>query len=186
MPSDCEYTRAGNLIRAVFNKLNAKIVREYGSAYLVAEVQPDVFIQGDYSIYGRHRNKIHWVAIYNNVPDSDTSCYTSADRATDALANDVRNRVLPQAVVSCKEARARYIREQKKKLTGDIRLAQLEAIMGPIENRSGSLISGPYTLMLSKYDLEGDRFCARVSMTVRDWHCFLMIARLLKESERLG
>jgi hypothetical protein len=83
-------------------------------------------------------------------------------------------------------ARARHIKEQSEKLTGEIRLAQLEAIMGPLDDRNGTLISGPYTMKLEKYDLECEKFSARISMTIRDWHCFLMIARLLKESERLG
>jgi len=55
---------------------------------------------------------------------------------------------------------------------GELHRAQLESIVGALQDRENEVISRDYSLVISKCELEHPEPSIRATITVRDWHCF--------------
>jgi len=184
-PSDDAFSSAFRTIIGVFNHLGARITRTTPHS-VTAEIQPDIFIYAALRTYNPNRGKIHWMPIYANRTHGDEGCYLAANRPIEALAREVRRRVYPAAIVWCKEQRETLHRLKEAELVGEHRRAQLETILGALQDREGEIINGDYSLKLSKYELEHPEHSIRATITVRNWNCFLSVAKLLAEDKRLS
>ena len=184
-PGNDEYPKANRTICAVLNLLGARIER-ITDCYVTAEIQPDVFIFARLCIYGAKRGMINWTPLYANKTFADQGCYLAADRPVEALARDVRRRVYPAAITYCKEQREYRRKTRQQEIVEELRRAQLEAVMGKLEDRENEIISRDFSLKLSKYTLKYPEASISAIITVRNWHCFLMIAKLLAEDGRLA
>src|SRR5262245_17269717 len=118
-PTTCRDYETLNIIRSVFQRLNARVIQETNCS-ITAEIQPDVFICASLRIYGSKRGMIHWTPVYRKVIKGDASCYIAANRPIETIAREVRRRAYPDAIAYCKESREKCLRFQNEKLTEDI------------------------------------------------------------------
>jgi len=184
-PSNDPYRNVIGIILGVFNLLGASIVRVTHCS-VTAEIQPDVFICASLCTYGAKRGKIHWMPVYASRTLGDEGCHLAANRPVETLARDVRRRVYPAAITYCNKQREGHRRVRDAQLVSELRRAQLEAVVGALQDRENEVISADYSLIISKYELEHSEHSIRTTITVRNWHCFLMIAKLLAEDGRLA
>ncbi|HEY1108432.1 MAG TPA: hypothetical protein VGE76_07365, partial [Opitutaceae bacterium] len=136
----------------------------------------------------RKRDAIHWGArcplvSLSNVP----SVRTALARPVAAIAADLRRRLVPAAQTACRSALSAAGKAKDQEQARQLRLAELEAILGPI--RSGHdqwhYADG---FRISHDELLGRSWSGEISAEVRvhSWHCLLMIARLVAEDARVA
>ena len=184
-PTDAS-PNASRTIIGVFNHLGARITRTTPHS-VTAEIQPDVFIHAIPRAHGPNRGKIHWMPIYANRTHGEHGCHLAANRPIETLAREVRRRVYPAAIASCKEQREIRRRNKDAELAGDFRRTQLETVLGEsLDDRENEIINGDCSLKLFKYELQHPDCSIHATITVRNWHCFLMLMKLLAEDSRLA
>lgn len=176
-----------------------KVAAELGGTYYprsgagpIFEIRPEVFIWASSVSYGPNKGKLSWSAFYPHYRYQTTeTIYTSRTRSIAAIAADVKRRVVPVAIDYCTEARKAFLKSEARRQFAEMRRSQLVEILGPLTERNDKLYGLGYGFKIDASDhaLAPDETYSharfRAEIEVRDWNCFLMVARLLKADSQV-
>ena len=135
--------------------------------------------------------KIHWLAIFPGYSvGKRPECFTSSERSAESIAADLRRRLLPDAKTYCQRCHAGQTAAQTEEGEVNLRAEQLGAALGdslidrdyghPSDLRAAGFRMNKSELRTVTYS---NTFTATV--TVRSFHCLLMIAALIREDNKL-
>jgi hypothetical protein len=135
----------------------------------------------------KKKGMIHWGASCPKASGySAPSVSTSINRPVAAVAEDLRRRLLPSARAWCKQTMDAAAQARDREHARRARLAEIEQILGTMRESHDHTHHHSEGFSIRHDDLLGSyRGEFRAEVTVRSWHCLLMIAKLVAEDARV-
>jgi hypothetical protein len=188
------YLKARLKIRAVFRELGAELVADEDDGHRfqrsqVCAIAPTFHLVGSLRTYPRPTS-LHWYARFNGPgANGAPSINTALNRPIEAIAADLRRRLIPDGRVWCIEQAKRAGLARDAKHAENMRHEELAAILGgPLQRHPDGRNTHFHGLTISTSELSnGGNYYGEWTpeIRVKSWHCLLMIARLVAEDHRV-
>jgi hypothetical protein len=177
---------AEKIIMQVASILGASIVPTESTFSLTLEIQPEVFLQAYVaSSNSPERGKLIWTSHYpKHALNNMVRICTSLKRSPEVIAADVKRRLIPHAIKYCAECRKSWLESEVKRQIKETRKAELEQILGKLEDSHTGLKSEGWGFSIRPEYLRYDNRYI-VTLEIKSWHCLLKIAELVAEDLRV-
>ena len=174
-------------VRGVARRLGVEVIDAGGlQTWITLALAPTVHLHARRS--WQNKDMIQWSAHSPLAQgNSRPGICTAIARPCSALAADVQRRLIPAARAWCRAVAESAAHEKDRAQAQRAKLAELEQALGPMrETHDDAFATDGFSIRRGELRPSdyGNRYEARIS--VRSWHCLLMIGKLIAEDGRVA